>query len=1091
MGAKMKLMALLLAMAVFVQPLPMTAAAIGPVEVQLSNPNGEMRKARANRENNLKINFRINASVKIHDWIKVWFPIDEASCDPNDICDGLPEINGKLEHPRFVPNAKYFERYPESEEKKIGKLYEVIEARNGRTNFESCEGNCCNEGKCRIVEDKSGLGSWILGTVMPALPHNDTERYRLLAELTKIKNIGYHMYDCIGNPFITNTCKERSFQYNSPIQVDHWRKGYNPMNSNFSSSMGIIYPATPGRYRIIMATAAEPTPVESELFNLPCSQVTEPVVSVSVPELKENVSLSINFATGEGGALDRNISRIYIRFPKEFSLTKTIESVSIKSRNKWTKITNNFEQKDNLLSFAVPFDIDSNDDIEIKFDENQGIMTPSAKTDCQFEVWTDSEPEGVKSKMLGIDDAPYVQTIPEFEMTPASYRLVAQAPKDGIKAGEKITLIFPDSTIFPENLQGKNIMINKTPCAANPVIFDNRLTITAPANIFGIMKIQIIDAKITNPKKGVHKLEYIYDNSKYPIEEFVIKESIAYIESVKLTNNSFCSVSGFEIVYHPSFSNPVKTGDEIIVEFPNEYELLPEIVNGMVLINDIIPTFIDANENRIIIGSPVSCEFPDSIKITISEQAGIRNSPFGEGFILSVSQEKGNIAHSETIMFDTLEINESKINLTWDSDDKTVDFEGCTWHNTPPILSFEYCNPFQEVVFWFDNKENASIHYTVPRKMSPGCSRTNINYFAQLEGKKEKTKSATLCLDTVLPEIQFDPAPYRNKYINKTTEILTFKRSWHELLTWGDNEKFGMADGIKINVKILANPEIVDWTNKKQKAEVQKTFIQEIGLSEGENQIILTAFDQFGQTKDFKLKITRDTVVPEIEFKDFKNGDIVDIDTFNFEIESEPDVQIFLDDTLVVPVYSKPAGEKTLYTIEPPLKDGFNRFRIKVADKAGNFAEKEITCHAAKSHSIHIKLNEKQTTKDGKNGGSFTVAPTNTSPPLPKNFAGTAYVEGETTAKLLGFAVVFDIRQNMLQITKFLPNRERVEAKMWVGKQKALVNGKEIPMDGNKPLTPLIIGGKFMIPVKFLASLVKGKTIFRTEDKRITIAWLE
>lgn len=360
-----------------------------------------------------------------------------------------------------------------------------------------------------------------------------------------------------------------------------------------------------------------------------------------------------------------------------------------------------------------------------------------------------------------------------------------------------------------------------------------------------------------------------------------------------------------------------------------------------------------------------------------------------------------------------------------------------------------------------------------------------------MEGKKEKVKSATLCLDTVLPEIQFDPAPYRNKYTNKTTETLTFKRSLHELITWGDNEIFGMADGIKINGKMLASPEIVDWTNKKQKAEVQKTFIQEIELAEDENQIILTAFDQFGQTKDLKLKITRDTVVPEIEFKNFKSGDIIDIDTFNFEIESEPDVQIFLDDNPKVPINSKPVGEKMLYTIEPPLKDGFNRFKVKVADKAGNFAEKEITCHAAKSHSIYVKLNDKQITKDGKNAGSFTIAPTNTSPPLPKNFAGTTYVEGETTAKLLGFAVVFDIRQNMLQITKFLPNREKVEAKFWAGKKSVLVNGKETPMDAGKPLTPILIGGKFMIPVKFLASLVKGKTIFRTEDKRITVTWLE
>lgn len=716
MGAKMKLMALLMVIAVFALPLPVTVATIGPVEVQLSNPNGEMRKARLNRENNLRISFRFNINIKVHDWVKIWFPIDEASCDPNDICDGLPEINGKLEHPRFVPNAKYFKKYPESEEKKIGKLYEVIDDRKGKTNFESCEGNCCNEGKCRIIEDKSGLGSWIMSTVMPALPRDEADRYVKLAIIMRSQDFGYNPCDCRGLPIIKNTCKERSFQFNSPLEVDAWREFCNPMQCDFGSRIGIIYSATPGRYRVIIATEPEPTPVESELFNLPCSQVTEPVVSVSIPELKENISLSVNFATGEGGALDRNISRIYIRFPKDFSLTKTVESVSLIIRNKWTKITNNFEQKDNLLSFAVPFDIDANEELAIKFDENQGITTPSAKSECQFEVWTDSEPEVVKSKLLSIDNTPYVQTIPELEMTPASYRLVAQAPKDGIKVGEKITLIFPDSTIFAENMQGENILVNKTPCAANPVIFGNRLTITTPANISGIMKIQINEANITNPKKGTHKLEYIYDNIKYPIAEFVIKESIAYIESVKLSNYSVCSATGFEIIYHPSFERPIKWCDYLIISFPESYELPTITREDVIRINNMTPLEVHSFENQIYICSPIASKFPNSIKITISEQAGIRNSPFDEGFILSVNQEKGNIAHSETIMFDTLAINESKINLIWDSDDKTVDFEGCVWHNTPPILSFEYCNPFQEVIFWFDNKENASIHYTGPKK---------------------------------------------------------------------------------------------------------------------------------------------------------------------------------------------------------------------------------------------------------------------------------------------------------------------------------------------------------------------------------------
>lgn len=1092
MGVRMRFLALLLAMAVVICPVRISFATIGPVEVQLSNPNGEMRKARANRENTLSIRFRINVNIKVHDWVKIWFPIDEASCDPKDICDGLPEINGKLEHPRFVPNAKYFEKYPDSEEKKIGKLYEVMDDRKGNTNFETCDGNCCSEGKCRIVADKSGLGSWIMGTVMPALPYDETERYRKLRELSRSDYYGFfNPCDCCSSlPFITNTCKERLFQANSALEIDAWRKGYNPVQITFHKRTGIIYPATPGRYRIVIATAPESTPVESEIFNLPCSKVTEPVASVSTPELNENVSLSLKFATGEGGALDKNISKIYVRFPKEFSFSKIPESARVQSAKLGVETDASFDAIENVLSLVVPFNIDSDQELTVKIDGDQGLMTPSVKSNCQFEVWTDSEPEAVKSKILTIDDVPYVQTVPDFEMTPASYRMIAQAPKDGIKKGEKIVLLFPESAFLPDKIIGKNVLINKTPCTVNPMVMGNRMMIMAPANIAGILKIQIIEAKISNPKKGTHKLEYIHNNTNYPIADFETKESLAFVESVKLTNYSACQDAGFEIVYHPSSSNPVKPEDEIVVEFPNEYLLSPDIKSEMVRINGKNPPYVKINENRIIICSPVFCEFPNSIKIIVSEEAKIKNSPIGDGFTITIGCGGNNLAESEIIPFDPPKI-ESKLNLIWDSDDKTVEFEGGVWHNTPPILSFDYCNPYQEVIFWFDNKEFALFSYTGAKKMSPGSSRTVIHYYAKMGENKEETKSETLYLDTIPPDMQFDPSPYKNKYTNKIVETLAFRRTWHELLTWGDNEKYSMADGIRVNGKSLCEPEIIFWGDKKQADEVRRLISHNILLAEGENQVTVSAFDQFGQTRDFFLNIIRDTIVPRFTIKNLRNGDFVDVDMFNLEIESEPGIDFYLDNTFISPLSESPSGDKIVYTFEPTIWSGYNSFKVKAVDKAGNFSEQEITFYGGKFHTTELWLGNKKATKDTNEPISFTVAPSSSSPPLPKDFAGTTFVEAVTLARAMGFSTKYDIRQKMLELDKRLPNNEKVNAKLWVGKQRMVINGKEAPIDGNKPLTPVIIGGKFMIPARILATLSKGNIEFRTEDSRIKISWFE
>ncbi|MEZ4812151.1 MAG: hypothetical protein R2883_01440 [Caldisericia bacterium] len=45
-------------------------------------------RARANSATSFKIYMRLNENIEVNDWIKVWFPIDEASCNPEDICDG-------------------------------------------------------------------------------------------------------------------------------------------------------------------------------------------------------------------------------------------------------------------------------------------------------------------------------------------------------------------------------------------------------------------------------------------------------------------------------------------------------------------------------------------------------------------------------------------------------------------------------------------------------------------------------------------------------------------------------------------------------------------------------------------------------------------------------------------------------------------------------------------------------------------------------------------------------------------------------------------------------------------------------------------
>lgn len=402
MNKMTRLTFVVLMVAVLVSPnIYLAKAGLGPVHVELNTTGDKPGGARANTVTAFKIHIQFNINIKTHDWVKVWFPIDEASCDKNKICDGLPKITGDKEHPRFVPNAKYFEKYPDSKEKDFGKIYQVLSDRSGETRFDECEcatnENCCGEGKCRIVPDPSGLGCWMMGTILPQLPRKKEDTKKRLENIHRSTAIGYYVHDeASGIPILINTCEERSYRYNSPLEVDAWRKGYNPIDINTSKATGIIAPATPGRYRVFVATEPEPTPVESEMFVLPCSQITTPTVYVANAPKGKRTDMSIIFKTGEGGALDDNGSTISVKFPFEVQ-TKNLQhkEVSINGVKLVKPIQVSADGK--TLTFECPTDVMGFEEVSLTICSVENLLGQFYKGAFRLDVWTSSEPEAVKS----------------------------------------------------------------------------------------------------------------------------------------------------------------------------------------------------------------------------------------------------------------------------------------------------------------------------------------------------------------------------------------------------------------------------------------------------------------------------------------------------------------------------------------------------------------------------------------------------------------------------------------------------------------------------------------------------------------------
>jgi len=60
--------------------MPHIFALLGPIHVELNVMGDSPSSVRAGQATYFKIHIRFNVNIRVHDWVKVWFPIDEASC---------------------------------------------------------------------------------------------------------------------------------------------------------------------------------------------------------------------------------------------------------------------------------------------------------------------------------------------------------------------------------------------------------------------------------------------------------------------------------------------------------------------------------------------------------------------------------------------------------------------------------------------------------------------------------------------------------------------------------------------------------------------------------------------------------------------------------------------------------------------------------------------------------------------------------------------------------------------------------------------------------------------------------------------------
>lgn len=1098
---------LILTAGLILTTIPVTMATLGPVHVELNMTKPKIAAARANTLTAFKVYMRYNVNIKIHDWLKIWFPIDEAVSATNaelvkQICDGLPPVTGQKENIRFIPNENYFKKYTNQEEKELGKVYAVKDEK-GATEFDetpACSkdsvpgwASVCDatQGRVRIIKDPSGLGCWQMGTVFPPLPRDQTQRMERMKTIIRSTSIGYSpCSECQGYPILINNCKERSYQVNTPLEIEAWRKGYNSIDINTSKNTGLIAPATPGRYRLSIATLPEPTPVESEAFMLPCSDISNVNVILDPPDNDQVTNASIKFKTGEGGALDGGSSTIMIKFPKSFTLPKKFPAKSIKINGSFVSsapqiATNN--ETFNQITLVVPTDIANLGDATIQFLEIGGIKNPSATGDNTIEISSSSEPNYIRSANFRIGAVASVKVTPNFEKATAAYTAVGILPADlKIKAGATFSVIFPATTALPTKIDSKNVEVGGKAYTGAIAISGNSVTLTATEEITGSLRIKFkSEAGIRNPVPGTYTLKFSYDSKEYSFENFDIIKSMPLVSDLELTDYQGSVASGYKFKYQPSAGGELSVGEKIHIVFPEGTTVPPTIAPENVYVCMKPVTEVVVVGQKVTITTDSNCKPFEWSIVEFKAQAGIKNPRKHGPYNLSVSTDKDEPITSEEYV---IEPSPLKSWIYFKDPDKPNCGE---WFNKPPILGFECLNPEAKLTFWFNNQPDKEVIYGGEARMMPGSQRAKITWQAEFNGIKEDPQTVDFYLDTISPPIKVDEPKSDSIRVSKKTYTVEGERGFTEMLTDGDNERFQVTDSVFIRFggqeTQLLTGEIYETANS---GSITYKFKHTVNLKEGANVVEFIGRDQACNETIVRKTIILDTTPPNIEVVAPTANDVfAPDDATTIKVKTEQTATVYINGSIAN--LESNEGDQGIFTLDYTVVEGKNTITIEASDEAGNKSTKTITFEAKpKKTIIVLTMDKKDWTVNGATQAPLKAAPINkfTDPKL-KALNGTTYMPIAQVAPFLNCKVDWLAKEKKVTLTQTLPNGSTKVVELWINKTKAKVDGKEVTFNAKGTLYPAVIGGNTCLPFRWFAETLGGKVDFDAKTKVITITY--
>ena len=299
---------------------------------------------------------------------------------------------------------------------------------------------------------------------------------------------------------------------------------------------------------------------------------------------------------------------------------------------------------------------------------------------------------------------------------------------------------------------------------------------------------------------------------------------------------------------------------------------------------------------------------------------------------------------------------------------------------------------------------------------------------------KELLVKFRLIKDNTFPEIKF----------NIPNDYITNKRA---ILINGETEK-----GAKIYLY-----------DKEIELDEEGKFSIEINLNEGLNNLNFTAFDSFGNSKEYSLKIVCDTKLPKVTFY---NPDVYKTTEDVLVLKGSVDEKV----NILINKIDYGLFDEGDFEIEFPLTQSLNKLNIEVIDLAKNKFYISKTIYKVQKRVIELFIGSNKIFVNGEEKEIDTS---------PFILNGRTYVPIRFITESLGGSISYNDKEKSIEFILY----DKIVS-MWINKNHYTINFKEYTMDS----PPIIVKpGRVMVPVRFIAEAVDSKVLWDDILKKITI----